>query len=161
MAYLQNASKAWCNFGAGLIVYIAPYWCMLHTNTWLPKARHQWRIKLSSDWCSEWKRSSKYLCFCNKEYRRFFLNVLYVCVQDHKKNFSIYVLLWKEVLMATPTLSRAPPWVPKWDSYNQLTNRKCQPGARARFHTVLYPSFSAFLLQEFIAMLNPRHPDYT
>ncbi len=53
-----------------------------------------------------------------------------------------------------------PPWVPKWDSYNQLTNRKCQPGARARFHTVLYPSFSAFLLQEFIAILNPRHPAY-
>ncbi len=134
--------------------------------SWLPKVRHRhkWRIRLSSDWCGEWKRSLATNIFAIATKNTEDLLLIYsmiVTVQDHKKNLAIYILLWKEVLLATPTLSRAPPWVPKWDSYNQLTNRKCQPGARARFHTVLYPSFSAFLLQEFIAILNPRHPDYT
>ena len=132
----------------------------IHTNTWLPKARHQWRIWVSSDWCSE-RDLANIFAFATKNTEDSLLMYrMTVTVQDHKKNFAIYILLWKEILLATPTLSRAPPWVPKWDSYNQLTNRKCQPGARARFHTVLYPSFSAFLLQEFIAILNPRHPDY-
>jgi hypothetical protein len=93
VAFVQNVCKAWYNFGAGL--YLSPCWCMLHTKSKTPKARHQWRILdyQATDAVTE-RDLANIFAFATKNTEDSLLMYrMIVTVQDHEKNFALYILL--------------------------------------------------------------------